>query len=57
MKQSIRQLAWILILTCCGTTVKAQEKLQIENVRSTYIRNSGEIMDGEELKEIGRAHV
>lgn len=50
MKQSIRQLAWILFLTCCGTTVKAQEKLQIENVRSTYIRNSGEIMDGEELK-------
>lgn len=39
-------IASIAIATCAV----AQEKLQIENVRKTTLRNSGEIMDGEELK-------
>ena len=44
----------ILTLLLCSvmvtSAIKAQGKLSIENVRSIYIRNSGEIMDGEELK-------
>jgi hypothetical protein len=44
----------ILTLLVCSfmatVAMKAQGKLSIENVRSIYIRNSGEIMDGEELK-------
>lgn len=42
------------VLLCClllsSLLSLAQEKLSIENVKSVYIRNSGEIMDGEELK-------
>ncbi len=33
-----------------GISLLAQGKLSIDNVRSIYLRNSGEIMDGEELK-------
>ena len=40
-------IAYILLL---AKTNFAQGKLSIDNVRQIYIRNSGEIMDGEELK-------
>lgn len=49
MKQLLKHVLLVLGIVLF-TTVEAQEKLQIENVRSTYLRNSGEIMDGEELK-------
>lgn len=45
-----KQKILFLLLFISVVAVKAQDKLTIDNVKSTYIRNSGEIMDGEELK-------
>ena len=41
-----------LCIACmiCLARLSAQEKLSIENVKSVYVRSSGEIMDGEQLK-------
>ncbi len=47
MKKILTLITCALMLTTTGI---AQGKLSIENVRSMYIRNSGEIMDGDELK-------
>ncbi len=40
----------LVILASCCLHMQAQNKISFENVRQTYIRNSGQIMDGEELK-------
>ena len=50
MKTKILTLFTTAVFLFAGTVSFAQGKLTIENVRSVYIRNSGEIMDGEELK-------
>ncbi|MBK8494507.1 MAG: hypothetical protein IPL50_05385 [Chitinophagaceae bacterium] len=47
MKKILTLFAFAIMAT---TFIHAQGKLSIENVRSIYIRNSGEIMDGDELK-------
>ena len=47
MKKTLFLLA-VGIMT--SFSLLAQGKLSIENVRSIYLRNSGEIMDGDELK-------
>jgi len=40
----------LLVLIAGCLQLQAQNKISFENVRQTYIRNSGQIMDGEELK-------
>ena len=50
MKTKSLKLLTVIGLLFFSVTGFAQGKLTIENVRSIYIRNSGEIMDGEELK-------
>lgn len=50
MKKAIVNLLTVITFLLLSNTMFAQGKLSIENVRSIYIRNSGEIMDGEELK-------
>ena len=50
MKIKTINLVTVISLLIISTSSFAQGKLSIENVRSIYIRNSGEIMDGEELK-------
>ena len=50
MKIKTINLLTVISLLIISTSSFAQGKLSIENVRSIYIRNSGEIMDGEELK-------
>ncbi len=50
MKSTTVKLLTILCLVFLCKTNFGQSKLSIENVRQIYIRNSGEIMDGEELK-------
>ncbi len=49
MKKSIYYL-FATLLMCYSQNGLAQNKLDIENVRSVYARSSGQIMDGEELK-------
>ncbi|MBK7559079.1 MAG: hypothetical protein IPI54_12870 [Chitinophagaceae bacterium] len=47
----MKKILTLFVLAIMATTfIHAQDKLSIENVRSIYIRNSGEIMDGDELK-------
>jgi len=47
----MKKILTLFVLAIMATTfIHAQGKLSIENVRSIYIRNSGEIMDGDELK-------
>lgn len=41
---------FLLVLIAGSLQLQAQNKISFENVRQTYIRNSGQIMDGEELK-------
>jgi hypothetical protein len=50
MKMKISTLLTVIVLLLICKTNFAQGKLSIDNVRQIYIRNSGEIMDGEELK-------
>jgi len=47
MKNSILLMMTTVI---CNISLFAQSKISFENVRTTYIRNTGEIVDGEELK-------
>ncbi|MBK7123624.1 MAG: hypothetical protein IPH68_12930 [Chitinophagaceae bacterium] len=47
----MKKILTLFVFAIMATTfIHAQGKLSIENVRSIYIRNSGEIMDGDELK-------
>jgi hypothetical protein len=46
-----KQLTLVLFfMACLYLQVTAQNKISFENVRQVYIRNSGQVMDGEELK-------
>lgn len=46
-----KQLTLVLLfMGCLYLQVTAQKKISFENVRQTYIRNSGQVMEGEELK-------
>lgn len=47
MKKKFLFIPLVILLTL---NLGAQNKISFENVRQTYIRNSGQIMDGEELK-------
>ncbi|HMI80128.1 MAG TPA: DUF6770 family protein [Ferruginibacter sp.] len=47
----MKKILTLLVCTIMTTAaIYAQGKLSIDNVRSIYIRNNGEIMDGDELK-------
>jgi hypothetical protein len=50
MKKTILKLTTLCFMLLLCKTHFAQGKLTIDNVRQIYMRNSGEIMDGEELK-------
>jgi hypothetical protein len=50
MKKLLLQFCLLLTLATATTVCFGQNKLSIDNVRTAYIRNSGEILDGEELK-------
>jgi hypothetical protein len=50
MKTIFLKLFTVISMLLISKATIAQGKLSIDNVRSIYIRNSGEIMDGEELK-------
>ncbi len=41
---------FLFLVAACFVQTQAQNKITFDNVRQTYIRNSGQIMDGEELK-------
>ncbi|SHK82541.1 hypothetical protein SAMN05444266_101270 [Chitinophaga jiangningensis] len=43
-------LTGVLSLYLCATTVQAQNKLSVDNVYSTYLRNSGTIMEKNQIK-------
>lgn len=49
----IQTFAFVLFLICLisvGSPIRAQSKLKIENVHATYLRNSGTIMERNEIK-------
>jgi len=50
MKANFLKIFIVTGLLFLSKNILAQGKLSIDNVRQIYIRNSGEIMDGEELK-------
>ena len=39
-----------VFIACLFIQAEAQNKISFENVRQVYIRNNGQVMDGEELK-------
>jgi hypothetical protein len=50
MKPLFFKITILVLFVTAAVAGRAQGKLSIDNVRSIYIRNSGAIMDGEELK-------
>lgn len=48
--RKIYYLQAIILCVCINLCASAQGKLEIENVRSTYLRNSGSIIENNEIK-------
>ena len=50
MKKQLLQWISLSIILLIGMAAKAQQKLSIEGVKTIYVRNTGQILDKEELK-------